>query len=101
MKRKMPVCPYCKDQLDFLQAFQIKTHREYVCDNCLKVSHVIFSDRIRDLAKILYIMIAIVITLFSLFIRSYLWGTILILALFAAFYAQVPNFVELKKNSSE
>lgn len=101
MKIKMPICPYCKEQLDFLQAFQIKTHREYVCSHCLKVSHINFNYRIKDLAKILYIMVAIVITIFSLFIRSYIWGTVLILVLFAAFYAQVPNFMELKKTNSE
>lgn len=95
MRFKRPVCPYCDTELSFSEAFKNKTNEGYLCKKCNNISRVQIDPKIRKLAMSLIIISAIVAIIFSLFIREYLLGTLIILLLFIAFYLQVPHYMKL------
>lgn len=101
MKKRILKCPYCQEKLGFIRAFQNKANKEYFCPECSCISDLELEEGIRNLAKILFVLIALVAVVFSLFIKFYIWGTILIVLLFMAFYWQVPRFIRLKKKLEE
>lgn len=94
-------CPYCHAKVGFTNAFQSKSNEEYFCQSCGNFSQLKISSKIKNLAKILAVVVGIVVTVFSFFIRFYLWGTFLIILLFLAFYLQIPRFMVLKKKNNE
>lgn len=99
MKKSGLACPYCNEKVGFVRAFQSKTNEEYFCPNCNNFSLVTLRPEIKNLAKILAILVGLVIVIFSLFFRFYIWATFLIVLLFFSFYLQVPRFIILKKKN--
>ena len=101
MGKKNLKCPYCGEGLKFSEAFQIKTHKEYSCKKCQRVSEITINPEIKKLRIILLITVIAVIEIFSLFLKSYIIGTLIVLALFMAFYWQVPRFIKLLANQTK
>lgn len=97
MKKSNLKCPHCAEKVSFVGAFQAKANEEYFCPSCQKFSKVQLSKDIKNLARILAVLVGTVSAIFTFFVRMYLLGTILIVFLFAAFYVQVPKFIRLKK----
>ena len=97
MKKGKLKCPHCAEKVSFSGAFQAKANEEYFCPSCRKFSKVFLSKDIKNLARILAVLVGIVMVLFTFFVRSYLLGAAIIALLFLAFYAQVPKFIHLKK----
>ncbi len=97
MKKNELKCPHCAEKVSFVGAFQAKANEEYFCPSCKNFSKVQLSKEIKNLARVLAVLVGIVSAIFTFFVRMYLFGSILIVFLFAAFYAQVPKFIRLKK----
>ncbi len=101
MKKGNLKCPYCGEKLKFLEAFQIKTHKEYLCKKCDKISEIEINPDIKKMRSVLFVMVIAVIGLFSFFLKSYILGVLIVLGLFMLFYWQVPNFMNLSIKQSE
>ncbi len=101
MKKFYLKCPHCDESVGFVSAFQSKANREFVCQRCGKGSDVLLKAKIVDVLKVLAVLVGLIVVIFSLFLRYYIWGAGLIILLFLAFYLQVPRFIILKKKNDE
>ncbi len=101
MSKNSLKCPYCNEKVGFIRAFRSKSNEEYFCTSCNNFSKVIISSALKNLAMILAILVGLVVTIFTFFVRFYIIGTVLILLPFLAFYLQVPRFILLKKKNNE
>ena len=101
MKKKSLKCPYCGGSVGFVSAFQSKANEEYFCQFCSNFSQVKIRASLKNLATFLAILVAIVVVIFSLFLKFYIMGTALVFLLFVAFYLQVPRFIVLKKKKED
>lgn len=101
MSKNSLKCPYCNEKVGFIRVFQSKSNEECFCASCNNFSKVIISSALKNLAMILAVLVGLVVTIFTFFVRFYIIGTVLILLLFLAFYLQVPRFILLKKKNNE
>lgn len=101
MKNFYLKCPHCNESVGFVSAFQSKANRELVCPRCGQVSEVLLKAKIVDVLKVLAVLVGLIVVIFSLFLRYYIWGAVLITMLFMVFYLQVPRFIILKKKNGE
>ena len=56
-------CPHCAERVSFAGAFQAKANEEYFCPSCRKFSKVFLSKDIKNLARILAVLVGIVMVL--------------------------------------
>lgn len=94
---KLPQCPHCGKEVDFLTAWVKKTDGEFNCRYCGKSSDIKFNENINKVSIICEI-IAFAIGLFCMFLgnRATLYGTFLVFIPFIYFYIRVPYIMELK-----
>jgi len=59
------------------------------------------NSALKSFAMVLAVLVGLVCTVFTFFLRFYILGTSLIILLFFAFYLQVPRFIVLKKKNDE
>lgn len=101
MKKKELSCPYCHKKIGFVKAFQSKTNEEFFCENCEKFSKVMVKPTLKNTAKLLAVLVGITVFIFTFFAKFYIFGTLVVLLLFGAFYLQVPRYIVLKKRDRE
>ncbi|CDB23586.1 uncharacterized protein BN706_01029 [Clostridium sp. CAG:557] len=101
MNKNQLKCPYCRQKISFMRAFQSKTNEEFFCENCNNFSKLMVNSALKSFAMVLAVLVGLVCTVFTFFLRFYILGTSLIILLFFAFYLQVPRFIVLKKKNDE
>ena len=94
---KLPNCPHCGKEVDFLTAWIKKTDGEYKCEYCGKSSDIKFNKKIGRVSIICEI-IAFAIMLLCMFLGNQfaLYGTVLVLLPFVYFYIRAPYMMRLE-----
>lgn len=96
MKIKSSKCPYCGYDLGLLETLEIKDNQTYTCIRCSKVSEVELDEKIKLIVFIFVAISVATMVIFSLILRSYFGGAMLIILVWSAFYVLIPLFLELK-----
>lgn len=96
MKIKSSQCPYCGHELGLCETLQIKDNQTYRCPECKNILSVELNEKIK-LVIIIYVAVYLaIISIFSLMLRSYFLGAMLLTLVSIVFYVLVPLFIELK-----